>query len=334
MPISYRRQPRDPEGPFSRLTSSIVSRRASGSDADLAATIANGPGGSPDEEKTTERKPLGVPADWEGIRVRDPNAFRGMSPNAIDRWTLKGAGPGTTGVGGPRYFTGDEWKPANTSGASVGALQRAMATAGLLTKFRYGVWDAQSADAYAKVLGFANAAGITAQMALSQMVNSPQINMAGRGGSSDSDSEGGGGGGDVIGFDEQGNPIYAPYVAPPLVLETTNKDDLRRVMRSAVIDKLGKGWSQAQINELVDSYVWQEIAVQKSTYDQQNALDRMAFEQGAGAVAGQTVVKPTMPSQETFLENELMRRDPIGYQAGQIVNQAIPQFMSMLDGWG
>jgi len=331
MPVRYRRQPKAPEGPFSKLARGITSR--GGSDADIAARIAGGITSSSSDEETTTRKPLGVPADWQGTRIRDPESFRGMSPNAVDRWTLNGAGPGATGVGGPRYFVGDEWRPANTSGASVAALQRAMATAGLLDTFRYGVWDNQSAKAYAKVLGFANASGMTAQMALSQMVNSPQIKMAGGSGSG-SGSGSGGGGGNVIGFDEQGNPIYEGYVAPPLQLKTTNKDDLRRVMRSAIIDKLGQGWTQAQINEMVDAYNWQEIAVQKSNYDQAVALERTAFEQGAGAVAGQTSVTTEAPSPETFVENELMRRDPIGYQAGQVVNDAIPAFMQMLKGWG
>jgi hypothetical protein len=330
MPARYRRQPKNPDGPLTHLTSSIFRRRGSS----LEDTIAAGPGGSASEsDKPKTRKPIGVPEGYQVAQTRDPESFRGMSPNAVDRWTLNGVGPGSTSVGGPRYFDGDEWRPANTSAQSVAALQRAMATAGLLDKFRYGVWDDQSAKAYAKVLGYANASGTTAQMALSRMVNNPQLSMAGGGGGSGSGSGGGAGGG-VVGFDENGNPIYGGYVAPPLTLKTTNKDDLRKVMRSAVIDKMGQGWTQQQINELVDAYNWKEIQVQKDAYDQQVALERTAFEQGAGAVSGQTSVTTDVPSPETFVENELMRRDPTGYQAGQVVNEAIPTFMSLLDGWG
>lgn len=238
----------------------------------------------------------------------------------------------------PRYYDGDEWRPANIGSTGIKALQRAMATAGLLNDdFRWGRWTQESAKAYAQVLGYANARGITDQMALSELINSPQIPIGGGGGGGTGGGGTGGTGGGgrgLVGFDENGEPIYGGYVAPPLEIKTTNPDDLRAIMRKAIIDIKGEGWSQDQINELVDAYNWQEIRVQKEAYDQQVALQRAQFEGGDAAIAGSTTIQPTLASPETFVENELRRRDPVGTQAGQVVNQALPAFMDMIGRWG
>jgi hypothetical protein len=120
------------------------------------------------------------------------------------------------------------------------------------------------------------------------------------------------------------------YQAPPLELRTHSKDDLRRVFRASVIDKLGEGWSQAAIDELVDAYNWKEIQVQKDAYDQAVALDRQAF---AGGPGGGTIVQEDVPDPETFIEDQMRKKDPTGFEAGQIVNNFIPEIMQNLQGW-
>ena len=160
----------------------------------------------------------------------------------MERAAEAGHGVGDVIRRGAQYFDGDQWRPASASANTVVQLQQAMATAGLLTNFRLGVWDEESADAYAKVLGYANAAGISDQLALQQMVESPEIAMGG--------GEGGGGSGRrIIGFDENGDPIYSEYVPPPLELRTTSREDLKKLFRSLTSEKLGVGWTDAQLDE-------------------------------------------------------------------------------------
>jgi len=217
----------------------------------------------------------------------------------------------------PRYSDGDEWRPASASSASIAQIQRAMVTAGILTDFNYGIWDQKTAKAYRDVLSYANGRGVTDQQALSELASHPQLNVAGGSG---------GGGSRVVGFDpDTGQPIFAP--AEPLQVRTTPRDDLRRVFRSAVVDRLGEGWSTAQIDELVNAYQWNEIKVQSDAYNQQAAA--------ASGMLGSNPVIATqqMASPEAFADEELRRRDPVGYQAGGVVNDALPAFMAALKGY-
>lgn len=286
-------------------------------------------GGPPAGDEFDEGpSPLGVPREYEvAVQNQDRPGYYPHGFNYRTRGYGAGAHPeDRSAIIGPRYFDGDEWKPSQLSPAKVAQLQRAMATAGLLSDFRYGVWDSRSAKAYAEVLSFANASGMTEQMALQRMVNSPELSLGGGSGSR-------GGGRQIIGFDENGDPVYSEYVAPPLELKTTNRDDLMRAIRSGIIDRMGVGWSQQQVGELADLYIQKEIEAQRSVYDQKVALERTAFEQGEGAVSGRTIVEPSVPDPETFLENELKRRDLPGFQAGNLANDVMPMFEEAIRGW-
>lgn len=245
-------------------------------------------------------KPIGVPADYTAPRVRTGR----YSPQGAETAARMDRLPGTIGQQGPRYFDGDEFTPASLDPASIGEMQRNLARAGLLTNFRYGVWDGNSAEAYRKLLENANAAGQTAEMMLARMVESPEIDLTG----------GGGGRGGVL-----------PQIA------TTNKEELRQVFRRAVIDTLGQGWSQEQIDELVNSYNFQEIRVQREAMEREQA----AFEASMDPFGPQPEpgVVEDMQSPESFLQSELERRDPVGVQMGRATEEFIPTFMDMLGGW-
>lgn len=287
--------------------------------------IAGGPP-SPSSSRTEEDsdgpKPIGVPRGYTVPSVRvGPVSARQAEALAASNRRL----PGTVFERGPRYFDGDQWRIASTSPQTVTAIQRAMVNAGLLNDFKYGVWDERSADAYAKVLAYANAAGISDQMALQQMAENPDLALGGGG-----SSGGGSGGRQIVGFDENGDPIFSEYVPPPLELRTTNKEDLKNLFRSLTAEKLGIGWNDAQLNELVDAYNWQEIRVQRSNYDQQVALERQAFNEGPEAIAGKALNIEEPPEREAFLQEELIRRDPVGYQAAQVGLSAVDMFREAL----
>ena len=287
-----------------------------GSDGDYTYNPNDWGGGGSD------RDALGVPEGYVVPRVRTGQ----YSERGAQTAAAMGRTPGTIKDQGPRYFDGDEFTPAALSPAAIGRLQAALSNAGLLSDFRYGVWDQDSRTAYKALLEEANAAGLTAEVMLTRRQQGMDVNVGGGGGS----GSGGGGGRQIVGFDEEGNPIYSEFQAPPLELRLSNKDDLRRVFRTAVIDKIGEGWSQAQIDELVDAYNWQEIRVQQEAY--QSEVDRMRAE-FEGAPSTEPIVNVAMESPETFLDEEVRRRDPAGVQATDIAEDYAPAFFQALGGY-
>jgi len=275
------------------------------------------------------REPLGVPEDYTVPYTRD---MTGMSARAGEGWAAGTGGHGSIQERGPRYFDGDEYTPAGLGPVGIGELQEHMAVAGLLGDgWRYGIWDDTTASAYKAVLTEANAMGYTASQVIQMRQQSATF--GGTGGSGGAGGGSGGRGGSWQ-LDENGEPVFIEeaYVPPPLELRTTNKQDLARAFRQAVIDTMGEGWSQAQIAEMVDAYGWKEIQVQKEAYDQQVAAERAAFE-GTPLPEGSVISTVDVPSPDTFLEDELMRRDPVGFQSGKLVNEALPEFFNMMSGW-
>jgi hypothetical protein len=129
--------------------------------------------------------------------------------------------------------------------------------------------------------------------------------------------------------------VEEPFVPPALRVRTTHKDDLRTVFRAAVRDKLGAGWTDAQVDELVDAYNWKEIQLQTEAYDQE--VDRMRqefeFEGGGPEPSAGVISEVNAPSPENFLDTELRKRDPSGYAAGQIGEEFAPAFFDALGGY-
>lgn len=317
-------------GALDDIRRKLLGRSGNDDDDDIFGGMPRGGSSSSsgdDRRQPSTRSPLGVP---EGYRT--PYTRGGLtSARGAEVWAGAGRGHGTIGAKLPLYYDGDQLRPSMSDPASIGRLQASLAAAGLLEDFRFGVWDKNSQDAYADLLSEANAAGVTWEAQLRNRAASFDF-----GGGGSSRSGGGGGGGGRWTFDENGEPIFIPdqYVAPPLTLRTTNRDDLVRALRTGIIEKMGVGWNQQQIGELADLYIQKEIQAQQDAYNQQVAIERQAFEQGEGSVSGQVITEATVPSPETFLENELKTRDPIGYQVGTAITDVIPQFAQMLEGWG
>jgi hypothetical protein len=236
-------------------------------------------GGGPPAAGPDEGGPIGVPEDY---RVDVPED----SPVIA-----RGEVPGSTRSVGPQYYEGDEWEPAGLSPTSIRDIQQAMFEAGLLDSgFRIGVWDGVSAGAYADVLAYANAAGISAQQALVRMAATGEF-----------------------------NPEEAP---PPLVVQRTNPEDLRRVFRATIINELGQGWSQEQINRMVASYHQAEEAAYRQEREMQ--------------VEGRSGSFNAPPSPEAFAEAEAMRVDPTGVGAHDLIADYVPTFMQLVasPAWG
>lgn len=257
-----------------------------GIDWDLGLKGEGGGGGLGDEELGGgppsgggSDTPIGVPEDYTvEVPVDSPVIARGEVP-------------ATTQTRGPRYYEGDEWEPAGQSPASIRDIQQAMYDAGLLGDgFRVGVWDGTAAGAYAEVLAYANAAGISAQQALARMAATGEFN--------------------------------AGEAPPPLVVQRTNPEDLRRVFRATIINELGEGWDQERVNRMVSAYQAAEEQAQREEYQMQ--------------VEGRSGTVTAPPSPEAFAEAEAMRADPTGVGAHDLIADYIPTFMQLVGSpaWG
>ena len=176
-----------------------------------------------DEEDDDGPKPLGgMDKDYGVPRVRG-GTYSARGGEAASSWGGEDRTPGTIGKVKPKYFDGDEFGPASLGPAGIGELQAAMSATGLLSDFRYGVWDEPSRNAYKDLLSEANASGLTAEQALNLRAQSVDI--------------GGKGGGPVVAA-ARGEWLSARTVSrhgsrnscsPPLEIKTTNKKDLKRV---------------------------------------------------------------------------------------------------------
>jgi len=124
---------------------------------------------------TKSTSPLGVPSGYQPPTYPGPNIIPVPGQTPFD------AGPTTTtvygsGVNPTLYTETDKWGPA-ANPTQVPTIQAELIAAGLLNAkdVRVGVWDAASADAYGKVLSFANTQGMTAVDALTLLTENPPI---------------------------------------------------------------------------------------------------------------------------------------------------------------
>lgn len=244
---------------------------------------------------TGTRQPIGVPADYSiPVPITNPVQIREM-------------GGGVT-MQRPAYWDGDEWIPSSFSAMEIFQLQSALARVGLLRgTWSGGYWDDASRKAYRELLGMANARGSrNADQLLNEMLTQTQEL-----------------GGALFTIDENGNIVMTrgegTETRAPLVTRTTDPASLRSVFRRSVIELLGEGWSEDQINDMVAAYNSMEVSRQKAAYDAQ--------------LTGGSVMD--IPSPESFIEAKVQEMDPTGVQANTALNLA-SDFMSLAGSpaWG
>lgn len=190
----------------------------------------------------------------------------------------------------PTFEEGAEFMVFTMTPAQLAALQRQLEQAGLLEPGSYspgfvGPTD-PTLDAVRVIMGFANQAGfrqIDDALRAYMQSGMPAVTAAQRAGE-------------------------APLPAP-----VSNPDDLRRVFKAAVIDTLGQGWSEAQINAMVEDYQAHERAY------------------NASAAAGEAI-EEQLPSAETFAMNQAKAAAPVEAQ-GQEFLGAANALTSMLGRW-
>lgn len=212
------------------------------------------------------------------------------------------------------YYDGDEYIPANWPANQIWQLQQALAKAGLLTgTFTRHTWDNATRNAYKELLALANAQGSTANNALMDMLRSAEGQYG---------ADGTGPGGQRYKVDEFGNvvPVGGEEVAP-LITRTTDPAALRRTFRKAVIDMLGEGWSQEEIDKMVAAYNQVEIQKQTEAYNLEQS--------------GQAGTFTDMPSPEEFVASQVEAKDPEGVQEQGIIDN-MEGFLNMAasPAWG
>lgn len=255
----------------------------------------------------------GVPeyplTDETGAQVYDENGRPITIPYATPRTQDYGAETRAPGGGlqyQPRPYTelvparfreGDQYFIYSMTPEQVAALQDRLIAAGLLppsaVTSRGFVGPADSDPtfaAYEELLAFANQAGYASPTQALDALRKTPVQPAGR------------------------------AHLPP---QTSNPDDLRRVFRAAVIDTLGQGWSEDQINGMVDAYQSLEI-------EHANRAAGMQDQVALGVTPGGTLEAP--PSPETFAVNQAREADPVGAQASDFLGAA-NLFQSLLGQW-
>lgn len=216
---------------------------------DILAAVGNGP---PVAGRSV-RQPIGVPSDFVTV-VQKPGFFGPPRRNPDGSFTYPGqvAKP-------PSFFEGDENLPAVTAPEKIAMLQRQMASVGLIgpkVKFRLGVWDEPTRNAYRDLLAFANSRGMDDDRAALDVYANSQAAM----------------GADITGEQPE---------REPLVKRLPNPDDLRATFDTVARATLGHKADDALIGRMVSSY-------QQAVGTQQEAL------YNAGA-AGGTVTEPADP---------------------------------------
>lgn len=194
-------------------------------------------GGPPRQQEEDEGRPrpLGVP---ETIRTRagttepftvettvnDPLFYR-FGHNEFESQTFKQP---------PRYWTGDEWKPASWSPNDIAELQSALVQVGLIgpdDSLSLGVFDRLTKDAYRKLLETANATGVTWTEALARYAQAP-----------------------VTGETDE------------LQVQLTNPEDLRRVFKEAAFSVSATQFDPGQIDAMVAAYHEKEREYQEAKF--------------------------------------------------------------------
>lgn len=91
-------------------------------------------------------------------------------------------GPQVQGLRYSRYFEGYQYEPYNWGTDQVSSLQARLKAAGLTDGYIPGVWAPEDSNAYAKVLAWANANGVSWEEALSGLAETGGLRSGGGGG--------------------------------------------------------------------------------------------------------------------------------------------------------
>jgi hypothetical protein len=258
------------------------------------------------DEEDAERATVFKPGQ---TRLQEPGYLRGLPAGPITRSPYYSEHSRQhPGRFPPRYFDGDESDPGRMPPHHIANLQRLLVDAGLLDNPRWGFWDRASQGAYQTALAESNRNDVDVQTLLTTYADSAAM------------------------AEQEARGPYVP--SEPLTLRTTHPDDLKLMFRDVSAKALGVAWTDRQIDELVNAYNWQEIAVQADAYSQNVERERQLYETGATDIT--QITEKSLPSPENYAIAEAKRRDPAGFQAAEIGEEGgyADAFFGALGGFG
>lgn len=203
----------------------------------------------------------------------------------------------------PRYYAGAENWPAKTDMTpdQISKLQDQLVQAGQLipsasNPFQRGVWDDQSAQALGKIMVSANNTGSDWPTALQHFMDSEPMIIDKK-----------------TGMARKRLPGEAASTQAPLSLRMSNPDDLADIANTAAMKRLGRTFTQDELNKFVTSFHGAETATQTADYNAQSA--------GGSATATAT---PSVAA-DKFAEQV----DPVAAQARNVLPlvSSIDQFL-------
>lgn len=198
----------------------------------------------------------------------------------------------------------------------LASLQDELAAVGLLSgNYVRGGPDASTKSAFEELLGIANQMRTSWRQALNRLLNQMTPEMARSRG---------------FRIDENGNlvPAEEQFVPPALQLQLPNKKDVDALMRRTSVDLLGQGWDQRTIDAASNAFISEVKRLQTDAYNQMVERERQLFETGTTNINQITEIQA--PSPETFAEEQVKQRDPMGYQT----NTGMELLMDLIGAWG
>jgi hypothetical protein len=199
--------------------------------------------------------------DYEWVTNKD----KGQARLATESYTVE-----------PKYFEGDQYRPATQPPEKIAELQRKMIKAGVLEAgfTAFGIWDEMSSAAYQKILGYANQQGLTDDEIMDQWTKYGAAN---------------------------GDPMKK--------LVVKNPEDVARTVREAAAKVLGRSLSQAEVDQLVAGYQALDRQQQEAQAATANQISDQAYENfkaGRPTNSGGGVQTTTEPiSVDTYAENRI-----------------------------
>jgi hypothetical protein len=257
----------------------------------LDALAKTGTDQSAPKANATLRKPIGVAApiyDKAGYPIEAGYLAQGRYGDAryrqdqstVGSFNANGLNPGDVFGVAPGYYEGDEYDyMQGKSTEFIAAVQGAMEKAGLYSSNHLNkVWDDESANAFKKVLTYANTTGYTWNSALEDLTN---MGMK----------------------DRYGNPVGAGSGLPKraaFTAQVTNPDDLKKVFQQALYNTTGGNFGDpAEVDKYVAAFQAEQTRAQRAQYD-------------AAPYGGTTV---DAPDASTMAADQIKAADPGGAAA-------------------
>lgn len=178
----------------------------------------------------------------------------------------------------PRYKTGAEMEPRSYSPEMIARLQQQLAGAGLIgpsTRYRLGVWDSTSVNAYKQLLGYANQGGLSREDALQQLLTAPQLKGAQAVGEDGVMGGGGSAGPQVLGGQLR-------------TYEASDPASVRQTAEAAFRQALGRKPKKDELDKFVSQFLGQERGAQDVVFKAQDRLEakNLLAQEGAAAAGG------------------------------------------------